>query len=167
MMGRLIIAVAVVLCGCASSPQPKRSVTTPSTPTPSATSRAATAFDPEAPARVETPTFALELSSDANASTAQLGRVTLTIEGRGPFHVNLDYPLRVQLGGSSAARLEKAELGPSDAAELGEARARFDADVRWNAPGQHWLAARVLFAVCTPDACVPSEQTLAVKLQVQ
>lgn len=148
-------AVVVMLaCGCAAAPAP-----------PPAT--ASTASAPDAPARIETVNAWLEIASDPGANTAQPSQLTLTLEGRGGFHVNLEYPLRVELQGSGAAEFHRVTLGPGDAAELTEARARFSAPVRWHATGRQWLGARVQFAVCSEDACIPQEHALAIELQVQ
>jgi hypothetical protein len=164
----LFVVVALWSCGCASTPaQPAATAGAPN-----ASSRpAGPTFDSESPARIETSTCALELTSEPvrgeRASTAQPSRIALVLEGRGGYHVNLEYPLRVELGGSSGAQLAKVTLGPVDASELSESSARFDTHVRWKAAGPHWLAARVQFAVCTADACVPQEHVLATKLHVR
>lgn len=116
--------------------------------------------------RVEAPTFAIALASEPEVSTARATNVSLVLEGRGGFHVNLEYPLRVELSGS-AAQLDKTSFGPADATQLSEERARFDVPVRFTSAGKQKLTARVLFAVCTPASCVPAEKTLALELNVR
>jgi len=162
-MMRLAMIAAWVVAGCASQP-----------PQPVTAEKAAVAqepparpFDSSAPPRLETETFALELATTASASTAQPSPVSITLEGRGGYHVNLEYPVRIELGGSDGAALAKTEMAAADARELSEARARFETDARWNSVGRHWLAARVQFAVCTPDTCVPRQESLAVFVEVR
>jgi hypothetical protein len=55
----------------------------------------------------------------------------------------------------------------SEAAEIGDERARWKAQARWSAAGEQWIAARVQFAMCTDDAWVPDERVVAVAVQVQ
>jgi hypothetical protein len=157
-----LVAPLVVLSACAATPaQPTTAASTASAPDP------ARAFDPNAPPRVEAPTFALELATPASTRANEPAPISITIEGRGEFHVNLEYPLRIELGSSDGARLAKSTLRAADARELSEARARFETDARWSRTGRQWLAARVQFAVCTPDTCVPREETVAISIDVQ
>jgi hypothetical protein len=173
----LAFALALlVIGGCAAAPA------RPTTSAPARTAAqapAATQFpseagrepeprlDPHAPARIETASYVLELASAADASTAQPAEVSLTLEGRGGFHVSLEYPLRVELGGSSALVLEKTTLHAGDAAEIGDERARWKALAHRSAAGEQWIAARVQFAMCTEDACVPAERVVAEAVQVR
>jgi len=177
MRARVPLAVALlVIGGCASAPaQPTiaaraRTGARTSTATQTASEAArepSPRLDPHAPARIETATYVLELASAADASTAQPTEVWLTLEGRGGFHVNLEYPLRVDLGGSSTLVLERTTLLASDAVEVGDARARWKAQAHWSGAGEQWIAARVQFAMCTEDACVPDERVVAVAVQVR
>jgi hypothetical protein len=127
-------------------------------------SDAPAAFDSEAPSRIETETYALELRAASSASLDAPVPVALTIEGRGDFHVNLEYPLRVELGASPNVALAVRTFSAKDALELSEERAHFETEARFDGDGKHWLAARVQFAVCTEETCVPREEALALAL---
>jgi hypothetical protein len=176
MRARVGLAVAWLVIGaCASTPtQPTRATPArPAAQAPAATQARSEAgrepapLDPHAPARIETATYVLELTSAADVTIAQRAEVSLTLEGRGGFHVNLEYPLRVELGGSSTLVLERTTLEASDAAEIGDERARWKAQAHWSAAGEQWIAARVQFAMCTEDACVPDERVVAAAVQVR
>lgn len=161
---RILVVAFLVLGGCSSA------VTRPVAPGGTPNEKAETpAIDSEAPARIDTSTFVLELASDASGAIVTVDQPTniaLVLEGRGGYHINLEYPLYVELAGS-AAELEKNALRSVDASELSETRARFATRVRWTAAGQRWVAARVRFAMCTPDTCVPHEETVAIVLHVR
>jgi len=158
-----VLAVLAVLAACASAPvQP---VTSESAAVPH--EPVTRPFDKDAPPRIETPSFVVELAAPGSASTAEPTPISITIEGRGGLHVNLEYPLRIELGGSEGVVLAQAALAAADASELSEERARVETSARWSGPGRHWLAARVQFAVCTPDTCIPREEALAISLDVQ
>jgi hypothetical protein len=158
-----MIAAAWFVDGCASQPAQPVTAEKPAV----AQEPPALPFDSSAPPRLETETFALELATATSASAAQPTPISITIEGRGGYHVNLEYPVRIELGGSEEATLATGVLTAVDARELSEARARFETQARWSNIGRHWLAARVQFAVCTPDTCVPRQESLAVFVDVQ
>jgi hypothetical protein len=163
MMRAVLVAAVLTLGGCASAPvQPAPAETAAARPEP-----AIRIFDQAAPPRIETSSFALELVAPSGATTAELSPISITIEGRGGFHVNLEYPVRIELGGSAGVILAKPTLSAADALELSEDRARFEAQARWSRAGPSWLAARINFAVCTPDTCVPREEALAIALEVR
>jgi len=159
----MVVVVVVELAACAATPVQSATVEVPA----ASPERATRDFDRDAPPRVETPTFVLELVAPSSASTAEPSAISITLEGRGGFHVNLEYPIRIELGSSEGVALAKTTLAAADARELNEERARFETPARWSGPGRHWLAARVQFAVCTPDSCVPREEALAISIDVQ
>lgn len=162
MMRSSLLATVLALGACAATP-----VQAPPATSPKIAQAPARAFDPAAPPRIDAPTFALELTAPKSSSTGEPAPIAITIERRGDFHINLEYPLRIELGGSHGATIAKSTLAAADASELNEERAHVETQASWSASGRHWLAARVQFAVCTPDTCVPREETVAVQLDVQ
>ena len=119
------------------------------------------------PVQVEQQTFALQLAAPGSVSAGERAPITVAIEGRGGFHVNLEYPVRIELMGTGGVALDKSTLAAGDASELSEQRARFETAARWSSAGRHRLSARAQFAVCTPDTCVPREETIAVAVDVR
>jgi hypothetical protein len=146
-----IAAAACFLAACASTVAPQR--TTPA-------ARLTTA-------RVDEPTFALALSAPERVSTSTPVAAVLSIEGRGIYHVNHEYPLHVVLRSSPGVALAHTELGTGNAAELTPARARFDLPFTCRAPGTHRIEADVEFALCTEDECIPEARTIALTLQAR
>lgn len=103
---------------------------------------------------VEDTSFRLALQNDPSYGAGKPSTVRLVLEARGGYHVNQDYPIRVDLRAPAAVKLTKATLEKADAAQFGEESARFD--VGFSAePGAHELLADVDFAVCTKETCVP------------
>lgn len=164
MMRAVRTAALLVLAGCASSPVTPATVESTARPDARATRPS---FDANAPPRIEAPTYALQLAAPSNASAGEPAQIAITIEGRGGFHVNLEYPVRIELGGSEGTVLSKATLVAADASELKEEVARFVTEASWSGEGRAWLAARVQFAVCTPDTCVPRQESLAAIVDVR
>ena len=63
--------------------------------------------------------------------------------------------------------MAKSQLERPDAAEFGEKAARFDVPFTPAQAGEHTVQAKVRFAVCTPETCVPDERTLALAIAVK
>lgn len=110
--------------------------------------------------------FQLSLQSQPTYTSGEAGKVQLHLDPRGGYHVNLDYPVRVDLKAGPSVKLDKPSLTKPDAVEFGEERARFEAAFTAEA-GRHELLATVDFAVCTKETCLPEKRTLAIVLNVQ
>jgi hypothetical protein len=108
--------------------------------------------------------LALEGAPDYAVGKSAQVRVVLT--ALGGYHVNPDYPIRVDLEGPATLRWAKPSLGKADAAEFGEHAARFEAGFTAEQPGTHEVKARLDFAVCTKETCVPDQRTVALKVKV-
>jgi len=111
--------------------------------------------------------FELRATAPGPFHTGQLGRFGISLTPRGHYHVNRDFPMKVTVTAPSGVTVPKNVLERADAAELSEQRARFDVPFTPSAAGDHRVQARVEFAVCTPENCVPDERTLALVLPVQ
>ncbi len=149
-------------CALACNAQPAES--TPSEP-PAVVAPAAKKAVAPTPVVTDT-SFQLTLESQPTYTSGEAGTVKLLISPRGGYHVNLDYPVRIDFSGPEAIKLVKANLGKPDAAEFSEERARFEVGFTAEA-GSHELLADVDFAVCTKETCLPEQRTLAVVLNVQ
>jgi Disulphide bond corrector protein DsbC len=153
--GLCVLAVAA----CSKS-EPKPAPAAPAAPAPVAEPKSA----PQP--SIEDNTFKLALVSEPEYSAGAPARLSLLLEAKGGYHVNQDYPIRVDLKAPAGVKLQKPSLGKPDAAEFGEHKARFE--VPFSAEkGSHQLSADVDFAVCTPETCVPDQRTLAVSLSVK
>jgi hypothetical protein len=112
---------------------------------------------------VEDPSFELRaVAADAYA-TGEEGSFEIRLEPRGIYHVNMEYPMSIELSGAQVevpARVDRAA-----AAEYTEERARFEIPVTpGEGEGERRVTAEVDFAVCTPEACMPERRTVAVVL---
>ncbi|MDB4990143.1 MAG: hypothetical protein JWN04_5321 [Myxococcaceae bacterium] len=122
---------------------------------------------PSAPTPIiEDTTFRLTLAPATGYNGSKEGKVELTLEARGGYHVNQEYPIRVDVKAPADVKLDKASLSKPDAAEFSEQSARFELPFSATA-GAHELVATVDFAVCTKETCLPDQRTVAVALQVQ
>jgi len=114
----------------------------------------------------EEPTFRLALTGEPTYTAGQPGKLKLLLDARGGYHVNQDYPIRIDLKGPGAVSFAKASLTRPDAASFGETSAAFDVGFTGQA-GTHEIVADVDFAVCTAETCVPDQRTLALSVDVK
>jgi len=153
-------AVAVLLFGAACNKSE------PAAPTPTV----AQPLEQKLPAAqspvVEDTTFKLALTSDAEYTAGSPGTLKLVLEARGGYHVNQDYPIKVQVKAAGGVKLLKTDLGKADAAEFGEQKVRFDLPFTAET-GAREVSADVEFAVCTAETCVPDQRTVAISLNVK
>jgi hypothetical protein len=115
---------------------------------------------------IDDTTFRLALVGAPEYVADKEGSLELTLEARGGYHVNQDYPIRVDLKAPPGVKLAKASLGRPDAATFGEHQASFKLPFSASA-GAHDLTAVVDFAVCTKETCVPDQRTVALAFQVR
>lgn len=132
----------------AAKPAPKAAEPVPASPT------------------VEDTTFKLALATDPTYAAGAPAKAQVVLEARGGYHVNQEYPIRIELKAPDGVKLSKRALEKADAQAFGEKSARFD--VPFSADkGAHKLIAEVDFAVCTDETCVPDQRTLAAVLNVE
>ena len=130
----------------------------------------ASAQEPSEPSgpKIETGSFSLEVSpAQAKFAAGKVGELEIALESRGEWHVNQEYPIRVDLKAAPGVRLPKAELVRDDAAEFGDEKVRFLAAVEPASAGEHEVTCDVSFALCTEENCILEKRTLAMVLEVQ
>jgi hypothetical protein len=116
---------------------------------------------------VEDPTFQLAATAAGPHTANALGHFSITLTPKGEYHVNEEYPIAIALTAPGDVTLAKADLARPDAAEFTAKTARFDVPVTPKTAGEHKVKAKVSFAVCTPENCMPDERTLELALLVQ
>jgi len=116
---------------------------------------------------VTSDSFDLRTSAAGPYRLGELGSFNVTLTTRPPWHVNQEYPTRIELVGPTEVQFPRAELGRPDAAEFTEERARFAVPFTPAAAGSHRVEAKVSFAVCTDESCVPADHVVSVLLPVQ
>ena len=117
---------------------------------------------------IETGSFTLEVSpAQPIYAAGKPGELEIALESRGEWHVNEEYPIRVDLQAAPGVALPKAELVKEDAKEFGLEKVRFLAAVEPEATGEHEVTCDVSFALCTEENCILEKRTLAMTLEVE
>jgi len=118
--------------------------------------------------KIETGSFMLEVTpAQPTYAAGKPGELEIALESRGEWHVNEEYPIRVDLEAGPEVTIPKAELVKDDAKEFGEEKVRFLASVEPSAAGEHEVTCDVSFALCTEENCILERRTLAMKLEVE
>ncbi|KPK16931.1 MAG: hypothetical protein AMJ62_03325 [Myxococcales bacterium SG8_38] len=118
--------------------------------------------------RIETGMFLLSVApAQPEYRVGKPGEVELALEGRGEWHVNQEYPIRVDLSAGPALKLEKQKLVKDDAKEFGEEKVRFVAALEPSAAGEHEVRCDVSFAMCTDENCILEKRTVTMQVEVE
>ncbi|MFI5306170.1 MAG: hypothetical protein ACHQ53_02395 [Polyangiales bacterium] len=167
----MVVVLGSAACGggggtpsaAAPEPAPAPAATQPpkAAPTPAPAAAAAPSD------RVDDPSFELAALPAGPYAAGKLGSFAVSLKPRGVYHVNQEYPMSVSVHGDDGVSFPKADLAKSDAAAFGEKAARFEVPFTAAKAGDHKVEAKVRFAVCTPENCVPDERTLALMLPVK
>ncbi len=126
--------------------------------------------EPASPAgpRIETGAFLLAVApTQTKYAVGKPGEVEIALESRGEWHVNQEYPIRIEVDGPEGAGVSKRELVKDDAKEFGDDKVRFLAPVAPSAAGEHEVSCDVSFAMCTDENCVLERRTVAMRLEVE
>jgi hypothetical protein len=112
-------------------------------------------------------TLAVIVPPDAKAGAEAVARVTVT-PGKG-YHVNTEYPTKLQLTPPSGVTLPKAEFtagghdkAKGDAAELAEQGLVFAVKLTPTASGSYTINGKFKFAVCDASQCLPKKEAIAI-----
>ena len=117
---------------------------------------------------IETGSFLLAVTpAQPGYRIGKPGELEIALEGRGEWHVNQEYPIRVDLKAAPGVALKKTELVKDDAKEFGEDKVRFLAAVEPSAAGEHEVTCDVSFAMCTEGNCILEKRTVAMQLKVE
>jgi len=118
--------------------------------------------------KIETGSFLLAVAPVQPKYVAgKAGEVEIALEGRGEWHVNQEYPIRVDIKAAPGVAIPKAELVKDDAKEFGDDKVRFLAPVEPASAGKHEVTCDVSFAMCTEENCILEKRTVAMELEVQ
>jgi hypothetical protein len=134
---------------------------------PGAGAEAPAADDPEAGPVVDDPTVELRATAADTYANGELAQFDIRITPKGEYHMNEEFPTTITVHTVDGVAFPKSELEAGDAAEFGEALARFDVPFTASAAGEHRVVCDISFAVCTASNCIPENRTLAVVLPVE
>ena len=118
--------------------------------------------------RLETDSFVLEVApAQSGFNVGKAGAVAIALESKGEWHVNQEYPIRVDLTAAPGVGLKDSTLEKGDAKEFTESNAQFLASLEPAEAGEHDVRCDVSFALCTDENCVLEKRSVAMQVKVQ
>lgn len=112
------------------------------------------------------PGYKLEIDT-GEGKVGEEGKVTIKVVPAASWHVNLEYPTKLQVEAPSGVEVAKAEQGKGDAVALTEDNCEFAVTYTASEAGAKAFSGELRFAVCQEDACVPKSETLAFEVAVK
>lgn len=150
------VSVGLILIGCQRTDTDQ--VGTPSQAPPKAAEAPSTTAVPSKEA------FRIRLGTEERYAAKRWQVFDVIVDAKEGWHLNKDFPTELTLvDPPSAVTFKKTTLGPSDALKFTEPQFHFQVPFMATA-GRHVVKAKLAFAVCTPQTCVPEERTVELAL---
>lgn len=108
------------------------------------------------------PGYVLEVSTPPSCRPGAASTATLTLRPRGAWHLNTDYPFKVELAPGAGVRVAKPVLRKDDARRFGESGADVDVVFTADKAGRGDITATVKFATCDDASCAVHKETVTI-----
>lgn len=112
--------------------------------------------------------YAVDVKAPASAKKGEKAVAKLHVQGKGDFHVNEEYPVKLALTAPAGVKLEKATMKKEDAAKFGKDGADFDIAFTSSDTGKKDFTGDFKFAVCKgTEACKPVAEKVSFSVDVK
>lgn len=103
----------------------------------------------------------------AEAKVGEESKVSIRVIPQGEWHMNLEYPTKLQIEPPSGTTIAKPKLEKADAVKLDEQGCEFAVAFTPAEAGTKTFTGEFKFAVCQDEACVPKTETLQFEVAVK
>jgi hypothetical protein len=110
--------------------------------------------------------YALEITP-APAKVGEPSKVSIKVVPQGPWHMNLEYPTKLEVVAPAGTSVAKPSLAKADAITLDEQSCEFAFTFTPEDAGTKQFTGEFKFAICQDEACVPKTETLAFDVTVE
>ena len=104
-------------------------------------------------------------SAAAKAKTR--ATATVSVSPKGPFHVNLEYPVKLTITAPDGVTLEKQKQTKDDAKRFVKEGLDFEVGFVADGTGKKSFSGELKFAVCTDTDCKPSTEKVSFDVDVK
>lgn len=108
----------------------------------------------------EAPVYELTVQKTGYYKAGEEAIVMLALVPEPTWHLNLEFPTKVQLEASEGLTLAKAELSQADATTFEEKGFEFGVHFTPSAAGKAEVKGKIKFAVCQEEACSPQSEEI-------
>jgi hypothetical protein len=133
----LVLAALVTLVGC------RNALSAPADPAATGAKPYTLAVQPPASGKVNVPLVA-----------------SIRVLPKGEYKINLEFPIKLKVSGSTAATPPQLELTAKQAARLTKAELLLKPTFKVSAPGSHAFTGTLRFSVCTEKQCEIKSETV-------
>lgn len=113
-----------------------------------------------------TPTHTLHIDAPAEVIQGRPADVRVRIEAQSPWHINTEYPARLQLSTVEGATVAAQQLSQSEAARYDDDAIEFIVTFTAHDRTHAHLAGKVDFAACGNATCLPESVAMNIDLNV-
>jgi hypothetical protein len=110
--------------------------------------------------------YALEIVPAA-AKVGEPSQVSIKVVPQGPWHMNLEYPTKLEVVAPAGTTVAKPSLAKADAVTLDEQSCEFAVSFTPEDAGTKKFTGEFKFAICQDEACVPKTETLEFDVTVE
>lgn len=100
------------------------------------------------------------VTTPTDAAVGQRAVVSIKVEPKGVWHMNLEYPAALSVEAPGGVTMEKAAQKKADAKRLDENGAEFEVAFTPEEAGEKTFGGEFKFAVCQDEACHPVKESL-------
>jgi hypothetical protein len=116
---------------------------------------------------VDRPTYPVKVMTAASYPAGKPGSVDVTLTPKTGWHVNMDFPTKLEITAPEGVTLASAKLKKEDATSFTERGAAFKVAFTPASAGTKAFAAKFKFVICNDDSCDPSTEQLSWQVAVK
>ncbi|MBI5502080.1 MAG: hypothetical protein HY907_17690 [Deltaproteobacteria bacterium] len=103
--------------------------------------------------------FRVEARHEAAAKVGETVTAVLTATGVAPWHVNVEYPVKLEIVAAEGFAGPASPMRKEAAAKLDESELRFEVPLVAEAAGERPVELKLKFGLCSADRCITREAT--------
>jgi hypothetical protein len=101
------------------------------------------------------------------AKVGQESKVSIRVIPQGEWHMNLQFPTKLEITPPTGVTVAKPKLAKDDAVKLDEGSCEFAVALTPSEAGDKTFTGELKFAVCIDEACVPKTEKLEFQVAVK
>ncbi|PRQ09469.1 protein-disulfide reductase DsbD family protein [Enhygromyxa salina] len=110
--------------------------------------------------------YALKIEP-SEGKVGEEGQVSIRVIPSESWHMNLEYPTKLQVTAPAGVVVANPKLGKDDAVKFDEQNCEFAVKYTPSEAGEKTFTGEIKFAVCQDTACVPKTETLEFQVAVK
>ncbi len=110
--------------------------------------------------------YALKIDP-GEAKVGEESKVSIRVVPQGEWHMNLEYPTKLEITPPAGTTMAKPSLAKADAVKLDEQSCEFAVAFTPQEVGDKKFTGEFKFAICQAEACVPKTETIEFEVAVK